>query len=90
MNISPELLAQLREALEIGRDCAWAERHEKAIYAALAALNKLEAQPDTDAADARRYRWLRDKTEGISSEWWVMRADEFDAAIDAAMKEEKE
>ncbi len=51
-----DLIAQLREALESGLALAAlapryaAAEHKDNIYAALAALDKLEAQPDIDAA----------------------------------------
>ncbi len=53
MNIDRELISQLREALSGGLTLAMRHvevKHRKAIYAAPDALDKLEAQPDTDAA----------------------------------------
>ncbi len=94
MNIDREVIAQLREALEIGRDAVVYSTYSgidiAKIDAALAALDKLEAQADAASAVKAVPReptlemlWASvcagDTCSGIWRAMW-----------DAAMKEEKE
>lgn len=58
----------------------------------LAATALEQSPPDSDALDARRYRWLRDNDRGralsMSALDWSGDAIRADAAIDAAMTQE--
>lgn len=54
----------------------------------------LYTAPEQEARDAARYRWLRhgDNDEGLirsdgKTQHWLLRNEELDSAIDAAMKE---